>query len=68
VEGSQRLAEEVLRHLSRHRRRLVLPLLGVVMEEEERLVGLDEFVHLGNLPHRAHTIIRHGVSSIQINL
>jgi hypothetical protein len=60
VESSKRLTEKALRHLSRHCR------LGLVMvEEEERLVGLDELVHVGNLPHRAlNKSIRHAAHGI----
>lgn len=53
VEGSLRLAEEVLRQLDRRRRRR-WRLLRV--QEEERLVELDELVHLRYLPHRSLTV------------
>jgi hypothetical protein len=60
VESSKRLTEKALRHLSRDRR------LGLVeVEEEERLVGLDELVHTSNLPHGAlNKIIRHAAHCI----
>jgi hypothetical protein len=60
VESSKRLTEKALRHLSRDRR------LGLVeVEEEERLVGLDELVHTSNLPHGAlNKIIRHAAHGI----
>jgi hypothetical protein len=50
VEGSQRLAEEALRKRGRRRRRLLR------VEEEERLLELDELVHLRHLPHRGLTV------------
>jgi hypothetical protein len=52
VEGSQRLGEEALRQLGRRRRRRVLRRV----EEEERLLELDELVHLRHLPHRGLTL------------